>query len=119
MTVRDRNAHFDPCLRVGPYQPPPARELVLAAGINVLREDVPFSRYRQCCQRRFAGIRGIAKPTEAFAIPDLDREVKWHAKYARQNGIHVSPTFMIDGLVQPDMGSRDPVADWAARLLND
>jgi len=56
------------------------------------------------------------KLAEAFAIPDLDREVKWHAKYARQNGIHVSPTFMIDGLVQPDMGSRDAVADWVSRL---
>ena len=56
------------------------------------------------------------KLAEAFAIPTLDREVKWHCKYARQNGIHVSPTFMIDGLVQADMGSGDPVADWVARL---
>ncbi|HEX5321869.1 MAG TPA: thioredoxin [Stellaceae bacterium] len=62
---------------------------------------------------RYSGV----KLAEAFAIPDLDREVKWHAKYARQNGIHVSPTFIIDGLVQPDMGSRDPVADWVSRLV--
>jgi hypothetical protein len=55
------------------------------------------------------------KLAEAFAIPDLDREVKWHCKYARQNGIHVSPTFMVDGLLQPDMSSRDPIADWAKR----
>ena len=54
---------------------------------------------------------------EAFAIPTLDREIKWHAKYARQNGIHVSPTFMIDGLVQPEMSSGDKLADWVARLL--
>ena len=54
---------------------------------------------------------------EAFAIPDLAREVKWHCKYARQNGIHVSPTFMIDGLVHADISSGDAVADWAARLL--
>lgn len=53
---------------------------------------------------------------EAFAIPDLDRAIKWHCRYARQNGIHVSPTFMIDGLVQPDMGSGDAVADWVGRL---
>jgi predicted DsbA family dithiol-disulfide isomerase len=53
---------------------------------------------------------------EAFAIPDLDREVKWHVKYARQNGIHVSPTFMIDGLVQNDMSSGDPVSAWVAKL---
>jgi len=53
----------------------------------------------------------------AFAIPDLDREIKWHAKYARQNGIHVSPTFMIDGLVQPDLGSGDEIEVWARKLV--
>ncbi len=62
---------------------------------------------------RYSGVQ----VAEAFAIPDLDREIKWHCKYARQNGIHVSPTFMIDGLVQADMSSGDAVADWAARLL--
>jgi hypothetical protein len=56
------------------------------------------------------------KLAEAFAILDLDREVKWYTKYARQNGIHVSPTFMIDGLVQADLSSGDPVADWLSRL---
>lgn len=54
---------------------------------------------------------------EAFAIPDLDREIKRHCKYARQNGIHVSPTFMIDGLIQPDMSSGDTVSNWVARLV--
>jgi hypothetical protein len=53
----------------------------------------------------------------AFTIPDLDREVKWHVKYARQNGIHVSPSFMIDGLAQNDMGSGDPVSAWVAKLV--
>ena len=53
---------------------------------------------------------------EAFAMPNLDREIKWHTKYARQNGIHVSPTFMIDGLVQADMSSGDKVSDWVSQL---
>ena len=53
----------------------------------------------------------------AFGIPDLDREIKFHCRYARQNGIHVSPTFMIDGLVQSDMSSGDQVSDWVSRLL--
>jgi protein-disulfide isomerase len=53
----------------------------------------------------------------AFAIPDFDREIKRHCRYARQNGIHVSPTFMIDGLVQPDISSGDAVASWVERLL--
>jgi hypothetical protein len=56
------------------------------------------------------------KLAAAFALPMLDRAVKLHCKYARQNGIHVSPTFMVDGLVQPDMSSGDTVADWAMRL---
>lgn len=62
---------------------------------------------------RYSGL-SLAEP---FGIPTLDREIKWHCKYARQNGIHVSPTFMIDGLVQADMSSGDAVSDWVSRLL--
>jgi hypothetical protein len=54
---------------------------------------------------------------EAFALPGLDREIKWHCRYARQNGVHVSPTFMIDGLVRPEMSSGDKVSEWVSRLL--
>lgn len=57
--------------------------------------------------------------TSAFAIPDLDREIKWHAKYARQNGIHGSPTFMLNGLVRPEMGSGDAVSEWADAIRAD
>ena len=64
---------------------------------------------------RIEGYSGL-KLAAAFAIPNLDREVKWHCKYARQNGIHVSPTFMVDGLVRNDMSSGESVADWASRL---
>lgn len=64
---------------------------------------------------RIEGHSGIGL-SDAFAIPDLDREIKAHCRYARQNGIHVSPTFMIDGLVQADMGSGDPVSAWVAHL---
>lgn len=53
----------------------------------------------------------------AFARPEVEALLKWQVKYARQNGIHVSPTFMVDGLVQGDLGSGDPVARWAERLL--
>src|SRR5215472_17326512 len=66
---------------------------------------------------RIEGYSGV-RLAEAFAIPDLDREIKWHCRYARQNGIHVSPTFMVDGLVQAGMSSGDTVADWATHLLN-
>lgn len=65
---------------------------------------------------RIKGYSGV-QLAQAFALPDLDREVKWHCKYARQNGIHTSPSFMIDGLLRTDLSSGDAVADWAARLL--
>jgi hypothetical protein len=58
---------------------------------------------------RYSGV----KLADAF----FDREVKWHCKYARQNGIHVSPTFMIDSLIQTDMSSGDPITDWVSHLL--
>jgi hypothetical protein len=53
---------------------------------------------------------------QAFAIPDLDAEIKRHSKYARQNGIHASPTFMIDGLIHPNLASGDDVQKWALCL---
>ena len=55
--------------------------------------------------------------TTAFEQPALTTDVKWHAKYARQNGIHVTPTFMIDGLVAQNISSGDTVEVWLAALF--
>ncbi|MCU5775665.1 thioredoxin [Erwiniaceae bacterium BAC15a-03b] len=57
------------------------------------------------------------KLDKAFARPELQSEIKWHCKYARQNGVHVSPTFIVKGLVQPDLGSGDDISVWAKRIL--
>jgi hypothetical protein len=65
--------------------------------------------------RRIEGYSGL-QLIDAFDRPDLDKAVRWQSRYARQNGIHVSPSFMIDGIVQPDMSSGDTVAEWIARL---
>ncbi|KAA0011965.1 thioredoxin domain-containing protein [Billgrantia pellis] len=65
--------------------------------------------------KRLEEASGVAL-TQAFEIPDLDSEIKRHTKYARQNGIHSTPTFMIDGLVEPGMGSGDKVAEWVKRF---
>jgi hypothetical protein len=101
-----------------------AAKAVLAA-VAARREEFEFTKH---CSgpnmdaspnqiiTRLEGYSGL-KLANAFAIPNLDREIKWHCKYARQNGIHVSPTFMIDGMVQPDMSSGDKVSDWVSRLL--
>jgi hypothetical protein len=100
-----------------------AAKAVMAA-VAAHREEFEFDRH--CAGpnlgttpneiiRRIESYSGI-ELAAAFAIPDLDREIKWHCKYARQNGIHVSPTFMIDGLVRADMSSGDSIADWVSRL---
>ncbi|WP_311946102.1 DsbA family protein [Halomonas piscis] len=66
--------------------------------------------------QRLEEYSGVAL-TPAFDTPDLEREIKRHAKYSRQNGIHGSPTFMVDGLIDPGMGSGDEVSEWVKRLL--
>lgn len=62
---------------------------------------------------RYSGVQ----LAQAFAHPALQNDIKWHSKYARQNGIHVSPTFMVNGLVQADLGSGDDISVWAERIL--
>jgi hypothetical protein len=100
-----------------------AAKSVMAA-VAAHREEFEFERHCRGANMnatpndiiaRIENYSGIALAA-AFAIPDLDREVKFHCKYARQNGIHVSPTFMIDGLVQPTISSGDTVQDWARHL---
>lgn len=100
-----------------------ARAVLAAVGAH--REEFEFERHcggpnldatPNDIIARVEGYSGLDLAA-AFALPDLDREIRWHCRYARQNGIHVSPTFMIDGLVQPDMSSGDAVGDWVSRLL--
>ncbi len=65
--------------------------------------------------RRVEVYSGLAL-MDAFSTAGLDKEIRWHCRYARQNGIHVSPSFMVNGIVQPDMSSGDSVADWLAKI---
>ena len=96
----------------------------VVAAIAAHREEFEFARHagganmdvtpNQLIERleNYSGIQ----LKDAFSIPDLDREIRWHSKYARQNGIHVSPTFMINGLVQADMSSGDEVEVWVKKI---
>lgn len=61
---------------------------------------------------RYSGIQ-ISAP---FELPGLTSAMTWQARYARQNGIHTTPTFMIDGLVSTDMSSGDSVETWLTKL---
>ncbi|WP_290873088.1 hypothetical protein [Aquabacterium sp.] len=53
---------------------------------------------------------------EAFQEPSLDVDLKWHARYARQNGIHGSPSFMVDGLLAADINSGDELSVWLDKM---
>jgi predicted DsbA family dithiol-disulfide isomerase len=52
----------------------------------------------------------------AFERKEVTDVMKWHARFARQNGIHMSPTFIVDGLVNDKMSSGDEVGKWMADL---
>jgi protein-disulfide isomerase len=65
--------------------------------------------------KRIAEVSGI-DVSHAFATPGLDREIKWHTRYARQNGIHVSPSFMVNGIVRAELGSGDDLSKWQQAL---
>jgi predicted DsbA family dithiol-disulfide isomerase len=101
-----------------------AAKAVLAA-VAAHREEFEFDHHATGPNRevtpndiiaRIEGYSGLSL-MEAFDIPDLDKATKLECRYARQNGIHVSPSFMIDGIVQPDMSSGNAVADWVGRLV--
>lgn len=53
---------------------------------------------------------------EAFCFKSVDRALRWHTKFSRQNGIHVSPTFAINGIVEPAMQSGQTVEEWTELL---
>ena len=101
-----------------------ANAKAVMAAVAAHREEFEFSHHASGPNRdatpndiiaRIEQYSGV-QLAEAFAIPDLDRETKWHCKYARQNGIHVSPTFMVDGLVQGNISSGDTVEQWLGQV---
>jgi hypothetical protein len=54
--------------------------------------------------------------SEAFRLKSVDQAVRWHAKYCRQNGIHTSPSFAINGLVNDAMSSGQSIEEWSKLL---
>jgi protein-disulfide isomerase len=94
------------------------------AGIYARREEFVFENHSRgpnldCTPRqliaRIEEASGLAL-AEAFQHDGLDRETKRHARYARQNGIHATPSFTVDRLVRSDFGSRDTVETWATAM---
>jgi protein-disulfide isomerase len=52
----------------------------------------------------------------AFEHKELTNLMKLHARYARQNGVHATPTFMVEGLVNDKMSSGGEIDAWMAEL---
>jgi hypothetical protein len=94
------------------------------AGIYDRREDFEFEEHSSGPNMHrtpadvIADISAIVGTdlSAPFRLESVDRALRWHTKYARQNGIHESPTFMIDGLVEPKMSSGQSVEEWSDLL---
>lgn len=99
-----------------------AKKVLAAIGAN--REAFEFDDHRagpnldttpKQLIGRLEGASGV-KLADAFQISNLEIVVKQHTKYARQNGIHVSPTVMVGGLVDNTISSGDSVEEWLKKL---
>jgi hypothetical protein len=53
---------------------------------------------------------------EAFKLSSVDRALRWHTRYCRQNGVHVSPSFAVNRLINNAMSSGQTVEEWAREL---
>jgi len=53
---------------------------------------------------------------EKMSSPDVIQLMKWELKYGRQNGIHSSPTYLINGLLAADVSSGWTLEQWQKLL---
>lgn len=74
-----------------------------------------FARSLKDTVARISQLSGFDLAT-AFETTGLEKEIKWHAKYSRQMGAHMTPSFAIDGLMNDKMSSAGSIQDWAALL---
>lgn len=65
---------------------------------------------------RLEEISGI-QLTPLFSRPDVTQDFKWHTRYARQNGVHATPSFMVDGLLTDRMSSGQSLEEWLSVLM--
>ncbi len=52
----------------------------------------------------------------AFCWKTVDRALRWNVRYGRQMGVHSSPSFAIDRMVEPQMSSGQTVEEWLALI---
>jgi hypothetical protein len=54
--------------------------------------------------------------SEAFRLPAVGQALRWHTRYSRQNGIHFSPTFAVDRIVNNKMSSGQSIKEWSEEI---
>lgn len=94
------------------------------AGVYRNREDFEFEGHHSGANMKrtpadiLAAISALAGVdlAEAWTYDSVGAALRWHVKYCRQNGIHVSPSFAVNRIVEPAMSSGQPVEEWAALL---
>ena len=52
----------------------------------------------------------------AFRWKSVGDAMRWHARYYRQNGVHTSPTFAVDRVIEPKMSSGQSIEEWTELL---
>lgn len=105
---------------------PDGREAALRvmAGVYRSREEFEFERHCSGANMdRTPGdiLRAMSELagkdlTAAFCLKSVDLALRWHVKYARQNGAHVSPTFAVNRILDPQFSSGQSVEEWANLL---
>jgi len=48
----------------------------------------------------------------AFCWRSVDRALRWNVRYGRQMGVHESPSFAVNRMVEPRMSSGQSVGEW-------
>jgi hypothetical protein len=105
---------------------PGGRETALRAmgGIYARREDFEFEHHHSGANmdrtpnqilKDISDLAGVDL-SEAFRLNSVGAALRWHTRYARQNGIHFSPTFSINRIVDPNMSSGQTIEEWAELL---
>lgn len=64
---------------------------------------------------QISGLVGVDL-SEAFRYPSVGAALRWHTRYARQNGVHFSPTFAVNRIVSASMSSGQNVEEWAKEM---
>ena len=97
-----------------------ATALKAMAGIYRLREEFEFEGHCSGAnmQRTPSDILkhiselAAVDLTAAFCWKSVDQALRWHVKYCRQTGVHVSPTFAVNRIIEPSMSSGQTIEEW-------